>query len=242
MTDLRTRPIEAASRDLSTYHAPQLIPKQSVGLPPGTQREFLEAAARAAQLGGPLDVLLTVNWRSLFSDNAPSEWRALDGLERIRRIVERIRKWLKRKDLPVHYIWVREWKGDVGEHWHLALHLPYPLRGEFSAYVADLLGETMATRKRTLAQGRTKGEFACGECFSWHLAQDVHPERGGRDLALYLGKGEPSEISFRGAERRNPKKVRADAKYSEAQGMIVGNRARYGRHDIARCLKRHMEA
>ena len=265
--ELRTRPYIRFARIYSPYEAPcqplvatdaakgglpsALVAntppprKQTDGLEIGTQARFLAAAARAAALGHPLNALLTVRWRTLFSDGDMHPLRAMDTPERIRHLVELLRKWLTRCGAPAHYIWVRE-TSDIGEHWHLGLHCPPKKRKALENYLETLLGEPLAPCPRTSAQGRTEGEVACSAFGSWHLAKDTHPEREGYFIAAYLGKGEPSQRMFRGQLVNNSRKrVRGrryggtirDNRYDVEQGDIVGTTARKGRFDIARALK-----
>lgn len=243
--DLRTRPIYKAPAFHLAYCRPSDAPKVTGGLEPGTQAKFIAAAARAADLGHPLNTLLTVRWVSLFSDGDVHPLRAMPPPQRIRHLVELFRKWLTRRDLPAVYIWVRETAQPVGEHWHLGLHLPSDLRQPFVNYVGDVLGEPRAPCPRPASQ-RTEGEFACGALASWHLAGDIRPERGGYFLAAYLGKGEPSRRLFRGQLVNNTRKpVRGREfggtyrgnRYDVEQGHIKGTTTRKGRFDIARFLK-----
>jgi hypothetical protein len=223
--------------------------KQTDGLEPGTQAKFIGAAFSAARAGYPLNTLLTVRGSSLLPDNQLHPFRAMSAPERIKHIVERVRHWLARRDLPAWYIWVRETSDDAGgEHWHLALHLPRNKRPAFSAYLADLLGEPLAPCPRS-ASKRTRGEYACSELGSWHLAVEVpdgKPQFEGYWIAAYLGKGEPSQHMFRGKLVNNKAKLvrgiefggkMRGGRYDAPQGHITGTTTRKGRFDIARALK-----
>lgn len=249
--DLRKPPIYEARADLSAYVPPTPTPAlmTTTALPIGTQARFIEAAAVAARHGTPLNTLLTLRWSSLFSDNDVNWLRTMPVPERIARLVERIRKWLAQRGLPPVYIWVREVAGPEAEHWHMALHLRPHLRKAFAAYVADLTSE--ARLKGKTWAGRSEGEFARGEIGSWHLARDIHPERQGRFLAAYLGKGEPSQRRYRGVQRDNDRKpVRGqafggdqpDGKYDADQGMITGTACRGDRFFIAKALQQLITA
>jgi len=215
--------------------------KITTGLPEGTQAKFIAAAAEADHAGTPLNHLLSTHWSKLFAFSAQAPCLRMDEIKRIGHLVELLRKWVSRRCGSFAYIWVREISADNGQHWHLALHLPKRLRRSFLAYVQILLGEQIADRPRAKTQGRTEGEVACSANGSWHLGRDVHPERRGRWLAAYLGKGEPSLVMFRGqlvTNRRKP--VRGD-KYDVPQGNVQGTMARTKRFDIARHLKRGLQ-
>ena len=225
--------------------------KRTDGLPIGSQVKFVEAAKCAAILGFPVNTLLTVRWSSLYHHDNANPLFAQSTVERIAYLVELLRKWIgARCRGGFQYLWVREATSELGEHWHLAFHLPHGKRMAIGAYLSDLLGEPLDHTPRTKAQGRTEGEFACSVWGSWHLAKDTHPERSGFYLAAYLGKGEPSERMFRGKLVSNTRKlVRGQAfggrdrsgRYDAPQGQIRGTTALKKRFDIARPLKQAMK-
>lgn len=238
--DIRNHPQYKEHADHWAYGA-----KLTDGLPLGTQASFIKAAMAAAKEGLPLNTLLSIRWTSLFSDNDVNPLRSMPIPQRIDYMVELFRKWWAKRGLPVFYIWVREIADSTGEHWHIAFHLPKKLRHRFAGYVADLTQEPIRRTKRPFDL-RTEGEFACSEIGSWHLAEDVKPDRGGYFLAAYLGKGEPSEYIKRGKCVANTKKpVRGksfggkqpDGKYDAAQGAILGTIQRKDRFFVSNALK-----
>ena len=226
--------------------------KRTDGLPVGSQAKFIEAAKCAAILGFPINTLLTVRWSSLYHHDNANPLFAQSPVERIAYLVELLRKWIgARCRGGFQYLWVRETTSELGEHWHLAFHLPHGKRKAVAAYLSGLLGEPLDHTPRTKAQGRTEGEFACSVWRAWHLAKDTHPERSGFYLAAYLGKGEPSERVFRGKLVPNTRKlVRGQAfggrersgRYDAPQGHIRGTTALKKRFNIARPLKQAMKA
>ena len=226
--------------------------KRTDGLPIGSQANFIEAAKCAAILGFPINTLLTVRWSSLYHHDNANPLFAQSPVERIAYLVELLRKWIgARCRGGFQYLWVREATSELGEHWHLAFHLPHGKRKAIASYLSDLLGEPLDHTPRTKAQGRTEGEFACSVWGSWHMANDTHPERSGFYLAAYLGKGEPSERMFRGKLVPNTRKlVRGQAfggrersgRYDGQQGQIRGTTALKKRFDIARPLKQAVKA
>jgi hypothetical protein len=245
---LRTRPIYKAR----AYHYPYLhpipTPLQTSGLEPGTQARLIAAALRASEMGYSIDTLLTIRWHGLLNYDDLHKLRAMTTPEAIRYLVELVRKWLTRHGLPAFYVWTRELSETAGEHWHLALHLPKSKRKAFVRYLETVLVEPVAPCPRPQSK-RTRGEFACSECASWHLAGDTldgKPHFGGYWLAAYLGKGEPSQRVFRGKLVNNtlkPERGRdfggtvKGSRYDTWQGDIVGTTTRKGRFDVARALK-----
>lgn len=190
-------------------------------LPVGAQARFIEASEAAAAHGAPINCLLTIRWTSLFSSGDLHWLRALPTPEQIAQLVERVRKWLIHRDLPAFYIWVREATCEEAEHWHMGLHLPPRLDEDFASYIGQLTGEPPAgdgSRK-----DRDAAEIARGEIGSGQIARNIRPERKGYFFVAYLGKAEPSEISFRGRIRPNKKSRCADrpsAATKAAAGMM----------------------
>lgn len=242
--DIRKEP----HKDAPAIHLPYVRKsphrRMTEGLPVGTQARFIQAALVAADWGRPLNTFLTIRWGSLFSDNNVNPLRVFPTAERIRHLVELLRKWLVRNGAPPFYIWARENADSADEHWHMAFHLPKKRRRDLVDYVINLTGEPVGRRKSEKA---TEGEFSRGACGSWQLAGDTHPERKGVYLAAYLGKGEPSQRLFRGQIIDNDKKPFRgrsyggsfnDGKYDIAQGQIEGTASRDDRFFIANGLKR----
>jgi len=206
------------------------------------------AALLALEAGYPIDTLLTVRWQGLLRYDDFHHLRNKTTPEAIRYVVELVRKWLTRRGLPAFYLWARELSDMAGEHWHLGFHLPKSKRKAFISYLESILIEPVAPYPRAQSK-RTRGEFACSETASWHLAgeePDGKPQFTGYWLAAYLGKGEPSQRMFRGKLVNNTlKPVRGvefggkvkGARYDVPQGNISGTTTRKGRFDIARSLK-----
>ena len=261
--ELRKRPIYIARALPIPYGSHQyphgctpaktpLPEKRTSDLPVGSQAKFIEATKCADILGFPVNTLLTVRWSSLYHHDNTNPLFAQSLIERIAYLVELLRKWVSARCRGGFlYLWVREATPELGEHWHLAFHLPHGKQKAIASYLSDLLGEPLGHTPRTKAQGQTEGEFACSVWRSWHLAKDTHPERSGFYLAAYLGKGEPSERMFRGKLVPNTRKlVRGQAfggrersgRYDAPQGQIRGTTALKKRFDIARPLKQAMNA
>ena len=220
--------------------------KQTTSLDIGTQAKLIAAAMRAAKSGYPFNTLLSVRWNDVLSYDDLHPMRAMSEPECIRYVVELVRKWLSRKGIPAYYIWVREVSLVSRRHWHLAFHLPRANRNAFTAFLEGILIEPLAPCPRAQP---TRGEFACSDSASWHLAgeePDGKPHFEGYWLAAYLGKGEPSQRWFRGNLIDNTRKpVRGrefggyvkGGRYDERQGEVAGTTTRKGRYDIARALK-----
>lgn len=79
--ELRKEPHIDAPAILLPYVRKSPPRRQTKGLPIGTQARFIEAGMVAADLGHPLNTLLTIRWRDLFSDNDVNELRILPTAE-----------------------------------------------------------------------------------------------------------------------------------------------------------------
>jgi hypothetical protein len=248
--DLRKRPIYRERAVHYPYTCPAPSIKQTHGLPIGTQAELIAAARRSADAGHPINTLLSARWDALLINDDLNPLRTMQTPERIRHIVELLRKWLTNRGIPANYFWVREVSDKAGEHWHFAFHLPRSKRTTFTAYIEQLLVEPIASGPRS-NPNQTRGEFACSECGSWHLAGEVpdgKPQFAGYWIAAYLGKGEPSQRLFRGKLVNNTRKpvrgrefggrVKGD-RYDAPQGDVRGTTTRKARFDIARSLKQN---
>lgn len=249
MSDLRNSPYSKAPADHSAY-GDKLKTKESDGLPIGTQQRFLDAERVAKALGSPLNTLLTIRTAALLAASDGFSLEHPPICLPIHRFVERLRKWMHRSSLPTFYIWVREASASDGEHLHLGFHAPTELQSSLIAFVEKQLREPARTGLRPL-ESRTKGEFACGEEGSWHLAADIRPNQGAELLAAYLGKGEPSSREFRGTQTVNRRKpVRGKAyggrapleKYDLGQGLISGTATRRERFYISKALQQAVRA
>ena len=237
--DLRKSPIEQAQAVPWSFS--EIQDKQTDALDPGTQQRMIDAAWAAYQLGAPLDALLTVRI------TAPDGADGGEGLGMVRNRVERLRKWMARHNLPVHYIWVREVSPDVGEHCHIAFHAPRSSHQSLLPFLERLLGEKRFAGRHSDAMD---GEVARVESGTWQLSREIRDDQWvfpGHWLAAYLGKGEPSEGLYRGEARPNFRKSvrghtyggdRCNARYDTGQGVVRGNASRKGRFDISKALKR----
>lgn len=147
MDDLRNLSYSIAHADPSAY-VNQLKPKESIGLPIGTQQRFLDAKDAAKSLGSPLNTLLSIRLAALSaaSDRRSCGYPPVSDL--IHRFVERLRKWMLRSSVPTFYIWERESSASDGEHLHLGLNTPTRLRSSLMAFIGEQLREPVRTEPR----------------------------------------------------------------------------------------------
>ena len=102
-------------------------------LKPGQARNLLAAFDHAAAIGNPLNTHVTVHW----SATADMAARVPN---RIQQLIERMRHWLQRRDIPVCHIWVQEPSRRRHEnasvpHIHILVHVPHLWRAAFDAMV-----------------------------------------------------------------------------------------------------------
>lgn len=161
-------------------------------LPRGTQARLMGAAAFSQVIGCPLNAILTINAEHLQRMDEGGTFGIGHLWDGFQDLLELIRKWVIGRGVTWSSLWVREWsrrghRGQAGEHWHIALHLPKHLHADFANQVAEWTGEAVGT------VGASARNAAVSVFGAWHLA--VHHGRGGPDkIAAYLGKAEPSRI------------------------------------------------
>lgn len=217
------------------------IPMKTHGLPIGATQKIMLAFDAAANMDSPINTMVTHRLSKPMESCDLHPNRSDRNPFYIRRSVEKMRKWITaRTDLPFVYIWVRENCPEVGEHWHLALHLPRQHERAFADYIAKIFGEPRLARQRPASE-RTNGEWACGERNNWHIARDTQPDRTVNWLGAYLGKDEPSQRMFRGRLVDNKYKPIREGRYNSDQGEIWGTQARKMRFDMARSLKQALK-
>jgi hypothetical protein len=164
--------------------------KVTSDLPSGTVCRFVEFAEVAAENDAPLNTLLTLRWHALRAEGASYRYLSLPVRERISKSVELLRKFTIRHSGKFPWIWVQENPRNAhgGLHWHIAFHSRSEWCMELINYVVRHFG--LPQLPSWLVEKPTQGEIARSEARAWHLAIDKHPERQGRNLALYLGKGD----------------------------------------------------
>jgi hypothetical protein len=250
--DLRREPVyitRGRTRTISSsYEASSGNIKNTSVLKIGTQCKLIDAAKKSYDHGLPINAYLSVRWDSLLRYDTCHQLRSMKTVERIKYLVELIRKWLAYREVQFSYFWSRELTPSAGEHWHLGLHMPELLRKDFTKYIERLLVEPAMTNSRNGPQ-KTRGEIACSEWSSWHIG--VEDKKGNKKfpgfwIAAYTGKAEPSQRIFRGKLVNNERKpirgiefggTQQNGKYDAEQGLISGTECREARYDIARALK-----
>lgn len=192
-------------------------------LPRGAQARMMQAAAFSEHIGHRINTILTINAAHLQRIGEGGIFgvgHLWDGLQNLH---ELIRKWISARGIFWASIWVREWaprgyKGQAGEHWHIALHLPKCLHADFAKQVAEWTGEAVG------AVSPSARESAVSVGHAWHLG--VRHGRGGpENIAAYFGKSEPSTIKLYGRRVENPDKPRNTGVYRfGGYGPIEGKR------------------
>jgi hypothetical protein len=93
-----------------------------------TQARTIEAAFdHAVRLGNCPNYFLTVHWG--LTAHADEPFVALQ------RLLERLRKWLERREVPEIFIWVRERKSGTSEHVHIVVFVPPRLSTELQTAI-----------------------------------------------------------------------------------------------------------
>lgn len=178
------------------------------------------------QKGTPIDTLLTINAAHLQRISAGGVFGVGHLWDGFRDFLELVRKWVTARSVLWAVIWVREYAGgqhgQVGEHWHIALHLPQGLRADFVAQVAIWTDESIGNDLSG------QGTIARSSGRAWHYRSRARFGNGPRGLGAYLGKAEPSW------RRRYKRMVRnltkPDRRQNGGGGPIQGKRFGISRH------------
>lgn len=241
--DLRNAPYRGSPGVQLPYGHVSARSKATMALPVGTQARFIKLSSLAAAAGYPINTMITIAWDKLFASRKVRQLRTMAATKRIDTIIERLRHWLTHRGMPSFYIWVREQTRNDGEHFHIGLHVGRKWRAVLASMLEVWTEEPAWIGRHPRA---TEGEFACGECRSWHASRDTFPRRAGYFLAAYLGKGEPSQIERWGKWRNNEKKpVRGrsygggdnSGRYDSDQGIIIGTEHRRDRFFVSVALQ-----
>lgn len=193
---------------------------ESQSLPIGAQARLTRAAIFSARIGHPVNTLLTVNAAHLQRVGAGGVFGIGHLWDGFRDFLELVRKWVTARGVPWVALWVREYAGgkhgQVGEHWHIAHHLPAGLRADFAAQVAIWTDESIGGNQsggHTIA--RSSGR-------AWHYRSSAPSGNGPDGLGAYLGKSEPSWVKRYGRTVPNRKKL--DRRKNGGGGPIQGKR------------------
>lgn len=189
-------------------------------LPVGAQARLMRAATFSTAVGHPINALLTINAAHMQSIDEGGVFEVGHLWDGLGVLLELARKWVTGRGIFWACIWSREWtrqgrRGQAGEHWHIGIHLPRHLHGDFAKQIAAWTGEAIGA---VSPSGRDSAVSSRG---AWHLS--VRSGRGGPALlAAYLGKAEPGEVTRYGKRAPNLRKPRRD-KFGGA-GPIQGKR------------------
>ncbi|WP_458722366.1 hypothetical protein [Shimia sp. W99] len=174
-------------------------------MPVGSQAKFIEAAKCAAVCGFPINTLLTVRWVSLYHHDNANPLFAQSPVERIAYLVELLRKWVgTRCRGGFLYLWVRETTSELGEHWHLAFHLPHGKRKAVASYLSDLLGEPVdhTPAPRLKGEQKASSHVASGGRGTW---QKTHTRNDPVSTSpLILGRANHLNACFAANWSRTP--------------------------------------
>jgi hypothetical protein len=107
-------------------------------LKPGQARNLLAAFDHAAAIGSPLNTHVTVHW-------AATAEMAAHVPDRLQHLIERMRHWLHRREIPVCHIWVQEPSKRRNEntdvpHFHMLVHVPHLWRSAFDGMLPEWVG------------------------------------------------------------------------------------------------------
>jgi len=172
-------------------------------LPAGTQKQMVLAASLAEANGYPINRLLTIRTAGMRLSGGGGIFRNGTQPECIRDFLDKNIRWLSYRSIPVANIWVREYSDYHHEHFHFGYHMPAEYDEAFAQQIAAWLDEGIEPPDDDAST------VAMSEDGSWNIRRDVRGNTTGQNIAAYLGKSEPNEITTGwGKTKRNERKHR----------------------------------
>lgn len=183
-------------------------------LPLNAEARMTSAVRFASHIGAPIQTLLTINAAHLQRIGSDSVFGIGNLWDGFRDFDQLLRKWVTGRGITWSCIWVREGTGGrnnhIGEHWHIALHLPPRHRAALASQVAIWTGEGI---------GDPDGKRKCiarSETGAWYL----NTCKG--NAGEYLGKATPPTRLRYG--RSVPNHQRKSTFRYKGTGLIEGKR------------------
>lgn len=178
-----------------------------------------EAFCHAATANAPLNHLITIHWENIIDGDVDElKVRQYDG-----RFRENIRKWLERKGVVFHCIWVIE-RGPKGGglHVHLLVHIPRSLRRQFMRKIANWTKVPFGVPNEQYVIGIAAPRSA-GESPTWQLKRLYGEDPEYRRAFNYVTKDHTRETILRGkrcgfSQNLGPK-ARARSAHQARQSM-----------------------
>jgi hypothetical protein len=125
-------------------------------------------------------------------------------------------RWMKYRNIPVANIWVREYSEKRGEHFHIGFHQVDSFDVAFADQVAEWFDEEVGE------WGQGGDLIAQSSENNWNIKRCIRGGTSGENIAVYLGKAEPSEIRTAwGKSKPNNRKPRRGKR--GGTGPIEGN-------------------
>ena len=188
----------------------------SLVLPVGSQRQAIQAAKLAKEIGAPINRLLTARTQAMRDIGEGGVFRLGSQAECVRIFLDRHFRWMKYRGVPVVYVWCREYSSHHGEHFHLGYHQIDELDAPYIEQAAKWFEQDLGAPVKdadTIAQSVEGG---------WNIKRCIHGDDSGHRIAAYLTKAEPSEIITKwGKVKPNKQKPRRSLRGGD--GPIEGN-------------------
>ena len=178
---------------------------------------MVEAAILADALGSPLCRLLTIRTSGMRLSGDGGIFRKGTQSKCIRKLLDKILRWLKYRGIPVALIWVREYSSKYwndGEHLHIGYHMTVKHDLAFARQLAQWLDEDIGD-----SDGR-KDTIVMSELSSWNIRGCVRGNTTGKGIAAYLGKSEPNTITTAWEKEKPNKRKHNNKKPMDGNGPI----------------------
>ena len=188
----------------------------SLVLPVGSQQKAVQAAKLAKEIGAPINRLLTIRTQAMRDTANGGIFRLGTQPECVRIFLDKHLRWMKHRNVPVAYIWSREYSRHPREHFHMGYHQVDDLDADYIEQIAAWCEEEIKE------QGSNDATVAQSVFGSWNIRRCIKGGTSGTNIAAYLTKAEPNEITTKwGKVKPNNHKPRQS--HHGGDGPIEGN-------------------
>ena len=175
--------------------------KATTHLPRGAQGQLIDAAILAKKLDHPINQTTTIR-TEILSRSSGGVFAGKHEANGVSGLLELMRKWHIKRDIPWACIWSREVGKTVGGHIHIGTHQSKAHIEEYIDQLQHWTGEN-----RIFLAKHKPGDIGFSEKGSWLVQCCMRKGESGADVAAYLGKDEQGwTVTGCGVERMNASK------------------------------------
>lgn len=180
---------DAGRAGLRSVHELSKNPRSTRFIRPSQAKNILAACSHAEKIGCPLNTHVTIHWVGTvdMASRVP---------DRIQRLIERLRHWLRRREAEICHVWAQEpskrrFENSDVPHLHMLIHIPPEHRLAFDVQIREWVGGVSDDRA-------IKIESVIARTWRWqnYLLKGVNPNT--RDEMLQKLSGHKKAREARG--------------------------------------------